>query len=84
MQMLHPHATALERIGKDAVIEHFEINRQTWWDWRRRGVPDLVRKPLILLAEKRGLEMSNCRELWELKVPRKNVAPVGASSAVSA
>ncbi len=84
MQNLHPHAAALERIGKDVVLEHFAINRQTWWEWRRRGAPDLVRKPLILLAEKHGLEMSNCTELRELRAPRKNAAQSAPSSATPA
>ena len=84
MQVLHPHAEALDRIGKDVVMEHFEIGRQTWWEWRRRGVPDMVRKPLILLAMRKGLEMSNCKAIQELRFPRKNVAQSGASPAVPA
>lgn len=84
MQTLHPHAAALERIGKDVVLEHFAITRQTWWDWCKRGAPEMVRKPLFLLAEKHGLERSNCKQLWALDAHRRNVVQSGASSALPA
>jgi hypothetical protein len=64
METLHPDAPAIDRIGLDAIRDHFEISRQAVFYWRRAGVPKQHRKTLAMLGEQRGLPMP------EMTVPR--------------
>lgn len=66
MDKLHPDAAALDRIGSQKLIDHFDITRQALYRWRTQGISRQFRKPVILLGETMKLDMS------ELK------APVGA------
>jgi hypothetical protein len=59
MTAQHPDAAALERIGRSAVMEHFSLSRQNWYHWRKRGLPRPYRKPVKLLGESLGLDMSD-------------------------
>jgi len=46
----HPHAAALDRIGRDKVVDHFRITQGAYSNWKRRGVPAIHRKSLAHLA----------------------------------
>lgn len=58
MTTQHPDAEAIDRIGRKTVREHFGLSRQSLYHWRKRGVPTTSRKPLKLLGESVGHDMS--------------------------
>lgn len=64
MKQEHPHAAAIDRIGKDAIIAHFGVVRQTIFYWRLRGVPEMHRKTLAMLGAVGG---HHCPELAKPK-----------------
>jgi len=57
MSKTHPDSTAIDRVGGDVVQSHFALTRQTLWNWRTKGVPRQMRKPLRLLGETQGHDM---------------------------
>lgn len=46
----HPHAAALDGIGKALVKGHYNLTDRTWQLWRKDGVPKMHWKSLALLA----------------------------------
>lgn len=46
----HPHAAAIDRIGRDIVAAHYGVTRQTIYNWRKSGVPAVHRRTLAMLA----------------------------------
>lgn len=62
METLHPDAPAIDRVGLDAIREHFDITRQAVFYWRRAGVPRQHRKSLAMLGENAGHAMPEMRE----------------------
>ena len=60
-KLKHPDAAAIERIGRSNLIEHFQVRRQTVWDWTVNGVPDSLRRPMILYGQSLGLDMSDMK-----------------------
>ena len=61
MDKLHPHAAALVRIGSDVIRDHFEITRQTLYNWRTKGISPSFRKSVVLLGESLGHDMSDLK-----------------------
>lgn len=53
----HPHAAAIDRLGKEAIIAHFGVTRQAIHFWRHRGVPKMHRKTLAMLGAVAGHSM---------------------------
>lgn len=57
MEKYHPDAEAIDRVGRAAIIAHFQITPQAINSWRRNGVPKRHRNTLALLGAARGLAM---------------------------
>jgi hypothetical protein len=55
----HPDSAALERVGTPALMEHFQVTRQSLAYWRRVGVPKPHRKSLIHLGRLLGHDMND-------------------------
>lgn len=53
----HPHAAALERIGKKVVTGHFDLTRATYYQWTIKGVPAVHQNSLRLLALIKGVQV---------------------------
>lgn len=51
----HPHAPAIERIGRAALMGHFNISRQAISLWTRNGVPKLLLNSVRTLAAVNGV-----------------------------
>lgn len=51
----HPHATAIERIGRAAIMSHFNISRQAVSKWTQQGVPPRMMQSVRLLAATKGV-----------------------------
>ena len=51
----HPHAAAVDRIGREPIMQHFGISRQAIQYWRKKGVPHMHRKTLSMLAAIGGI-----------------------------
>lgn len=58
----HPDAAAIDRIGTQALMDHFSITRQSVSYWRRNGIPRQYRKALILFGESLKHDMSDVAE----------------------
>ena len=58
----HPHAAALDRIGRDRVSDHFKLSRQGLHNWRMRGVPDGSRRAVAVLATLHGVSVPELGE----------------------
>jgi hypothetical protein len=54
MAETHPHAPAIDRIGRRTLRRHFGISDAAISHWRHRGVPPMHHNTLRLLAEKCG------------------------------
>lgn len=63
METLHPDAAAIDRVGTRAIMDHFEITRQSVFYWRRAGVPKQYRKALARLGEDAGHPMNELAEM---------------------
>ena len=57
----HPHAAALDRLGFEPIQSHFNITRRNWNYWRERGVPDLHRNTILMLAKIKGVSVPELR-----------------------
>jgi hypothetical protein len=75
MSIPHPDAPAVDRIGTEVLMEHFDMTRQAVSHWRRNGVPKTYRNPVILLAQKMGIEVP------EMGRPRNDITRERASAA---
>jgi hypothetical protein len=62
MTTLHPDAAAIDRVGEQAILEHFQMTRQALSYWRRKGVPHMHRKTLAMLGAVGGHPMPEMRE----------------------
>ena len=51
----HPHAAALDRLGFEPIQSHFNMTRRNWLYWREKGVPDLHRNTILMLAKIKGV-----------------------------
>ena len=58
----HPHAAALERVGRKAVVEHFRISEPAYSRWTICGVPKNCLKPLAILAVMHGVPVPELGE----------------------
>lgn len=59
MSTHHPDAAIIERIGPKVVREHFDLSRHSLYYWRKNGVPRSNRRPIKLLGESLGHDMSD-------------------------
>ena len=59
----HPDAAAIDRIGTDAIMTHFDISRQAVSYWRMQGVPKQHRNSLAMLGEGGGHDMPEMRQM---------------------
>lgn len=59
---LHPHAAALDRIGRSRIISHFNISQGAYSNWKRRGVPGFYRKSIAVLAAIHGVSVPEMGE----------------------
>jgi hypothetical protein len=50
-------ADALNLIGTDKLVEHFQCSRQNIYAWRTNGIPKTSRRPVKLLGESLGHDM---------------------------
>jgi hypothetical protein len=57
MTQLHPHAPAVDRIGRRAIRSHFGISDTAISQWRKNGVPEMHHKTLLMIAEKCGFDL---------------------------
>lgn len=55
----HPDAPAVNRIGTQEIMDHFQIGRAAVSYWRCNGVPGRYRKALVLLGESLGHDMTD-------------------------
>lgn len=53
----HPHAPAIERISRKALMDHFHITRQSVGKWTTQGVPPLLMSSVRTLAAVRGVHV---------------------------
>jgi hypothetical protein len=53
----HPHAAALDRIGRSRVVSHFNITQGAYSNWKARGVPRLHLRSLAHLAVIHGVSV---------------------------
>lgn len=53
----HPHAPALDRIGRAAVRSHFNISEPAFSNWKRRGVPRVLLNSMRTLAAVKGVQV---------------------------
>jgi len=60
--MKHPHAPAIDRIGRAAIMSHYNIKRQAVHQWTMDGVPPIHRNSLRLLAMVRGVQVPELEE----------------------
>ncbi len=60
--MKHPHAPAIERLGRDRIKRHFNISRQAIGKWTENGVPGLLLGSVRTLAAVNGVHVP---ELYE-------------------
>ncbi len=60
MDNKHPHAAAIDRIGRDRIIKHYNITTRTIQLWRAKGVPKMHWNTLRILAATNG---TNAAEL---------------------
>ena len=74
MSKLHPDSEAVDRVGADAIYEHFSITRQTLWLWRTAGVARQCRLPLALLGESLGHDMKDLRARYAARAPEASGA----------
>jgi hypothetical protein len=58
----HPHSTAIDRIGRTAIMSHFNISKQAVSQWTRNGVPSIHRNSIRLLAMYRGVQVPELNE----------------------
>ena len=58
----HPHAPAIDRIGRSAIMSHFNIKRQAVHNWTNDGVPTIHRNSLRMLAMVRGVQVPELGE----------------------
>lgn len=58
----HPDAAAIDRLGVEPIMSHFEISRQAISYWRRKGVPKQHRKTLAMLGAVAGVDMPELRQ----------------------
>lgn len=50
----HPHALALDAIGKRTVCDHYNLSDRGWQNWKKAGVPKIYWNSLDLLARVKG------------------------------
>ena len=58
MSKKHPDALALDMIGRKIVMQHFGLSRQSYYYWRKTGIPKTCRNPVILLGKTNGTDVS--------------------------
>ena len=61
----HPDSAAIDRVGANAVYNHFGITRQALAYWRKKGVPPVHRKTLAMLGAVAGHDMPEMRQMRE-------------------
>jgi len=62
METKHPHAAAIDRIGRQAIMSHFNIGRHAVAKWSVRGVPRIHSNSLRMLAMIRGVTVPELAE----------------------
>lgn len=62
MSNKHPDAAALDRLGFSRVKGHFNITRQAFAYWKRKGVPKMHRKTLVMLGGVHGVPVPEFQE----------------------
>jgi hypothetical protein len=58
----HLHAAALDRIGRERVLSHFNMTTQGYTNWKARGVPPMFVRSVATLAAIHGVMVP---ELYE-------------------
>lgn len=53
----HPHTPAIERIGRPALMSHFNISKQAISKWTANGVPKLLLNSVRTFAAVRGVHV---------------------------
>jgi len=53
----HPHAAALDRIGRRRVIAHFNVTEGAYSNWKKRGVPRYYVASVRTLAAVNGVQV---------------------------
>lgn len=53
----HNHATAIQRIGRRVLQDHFHIKRQAVYQWEYKGIPKIHLNSVRLLAMLRGVQV---------------------------
>jgi len=53
--MAHRHAKFIDRVGKERVIEHFQVTPQTVRNWRKSGITKTYVKAFWLFAASLGV-----------------------------
>lgn len=69
MNALHPDAAAIDRVGREAILDYFGITRQALHYWRRNGVPRPHRKTLGMLGAMAGHAMPEMQEMRDREPP---------------
>jgi len=59
----HPHASALDAIGKAAICTHYNLSPRGWQNWRKNGVPKIYWHSLDLLARTKGKRQPRFHDL---------------------
>lgn len=59
---LHPDAAPLDRLGFGPIKAHFNISRQAFAYWRKKGVPKMHRNTLLMLGAVNGKPLPEFQE----------------------
>ncbi len=57
MDNKHPHAAAIDRIGRKKVQDHYHITDRTIQLWRANGIPKMHWNAVIALAGVNGVQV---------------------------
>lgn len=62
METQHPHAAAIDRLGRQRIINHFNITPRAIQKWRKGGVPRIHWNTVRVLAATSGVQVPEIGE----------------------
>lgn len=57
MDNKHPHAAAIDRLGRSKIISHFNITERAIQKWRKGGIPRIHWNTVRVLAATNGVQV---------------------------
>jgi len=62
MDTKHPHAAAIDRLGRERIKSHFNITTRAIQKWRADGIPPIHWKTVRLLGAVHGVSVAELGE----------------------